>query len=183
VITTRSAGLAASIVLALIGIAAVLGGVGYGMFVDGGEVGPGFLPVFAGALVALFAAIDVAGRLRRRRPHDAIHEVVAPEVDEELRADLAAAEQTDLDIFGRTQRQRTRMLAIVVGILVATLLLVQVLGFIPAFGLMLFVVAVFVERRKWLPSLAVTLITCAVVYLLFVTFLRVPLPEGVFGAL
>src|SRR3954447_2324460 len=180
---TRRAGLAASIVLALIGIAAVLGGTGYGMFVDRGEVGPGFLPVVAGSLVAIFAAVDVANRLRGRGSSDAILEAVAPDVDEELRADLAASEETDLDIFGRTQRQRTRMLAIVVGILVATLLLVQVLGFIPAFGLMLFVIAVFVERRKWLPSAAVTLVTCAVVYLLFVTLLRVPRPEGVFGAL
>ena len=176
-ITARRAGLGASIVLAVIGIAAVLGGTGYGMFVDGGEVGPGFLPVFAGSLVALFAVLDVIGRLKRVPEHDPLKEVAG--ADEELAADLAA--ESDVDIFGRTQRQRTRMLAIVLGILVATLALVQVLGFIPAFGLMLFVIAVFVERRKWLPSLLVTVVTCVVVYLIFVTFLRVPLPEGVFG--
>lgn len=176
-ITARRAGLGASIVLAVIGIAAVLGGTGYGMFVDGGEVGPGFLPVFAGSLVALFAVLDVIGRLKRVPEHDPLKEVAG--TDEELAADLAA--ESDVDIFGRTQRQRTRMLAIVLGILVATLALVQVLGFIPAFGLMLFVIAVFVERRKWLPSLLVTVVTCVVVYLIFVTFLRVPLPEGVFG--
>ncbi|WP_207454426.1 tripartite tricarboxylate transporter TctB family protein [Herbiconiux sp. SYSU D00978] len=176
-ITARRAGLGASIVLAVIGIAAVLGGTGYGMFVDGGEVGPGFLPVFAGSLVALFAVLDVMGRLKRVPEHDPLKEVAG--ADEELAADLAA--ESDVDIFGRTQSQRTRMLAIVLGVLVATLALVQVLGFIPAFGLMLFVIAVFVERRKWLPSLLVTVVTCVVVYLIFVTFLRVPLPEGVFG--
>ena len=59
-------GIAASAVLAAVGVAALLGGLGYGVTVEGGEIGPGFLPAMAGGLVAVFAVLDLVGRLRRR---------------------------------------------------------------------------------------------------------------------
>ncbi|WGW12549.1 tripartite tricarboxylate transporter TctB family protein [Saxibacter everestensis] len=49
----------ANIVVIAIGVAAVIAGVGYGIFADNGQIGAGFLPVFAGSLMTVFAALDL----------------------------------------------------------------------------------------------------------------------------
>ena len=67
------------------------------------------------------------------------------------------------------------------GALFVAVLLVPVLGFLVAFfGLSLFVSAV-VERRPWLPSALIALVSVAAIYAIFVLFLRVPLPGGLLG--
>jgi putative tricarboxylic transport membrane protein len=191
VITAQRGGLIASAVLAIIGVAAVLGGLGYGVTVEGGEIGPGF-----------FGILDVIGRLRNRndRPTQAelILDTVGERFDDEhggytvLPANDSGAATTStqtlgmgkreaVDIFGRTQKQRNKMLGVVIGLVILTLLAVQVVGFLIAFVLLLFVVAVFVERRALLPSILVALIAGAVTYGIFVVLLRVPLPQGFLG--
>ncbi|MCJ0702204.1 tripartite tricarboxylate transporter TctB family protein [Frigoribacterium faeni] len=195
-------GLAASAVLAAIGSAALVGGLGYGVTVEGGEIGPGFLPAMAGGLVAVFAVLDLVGRLRRRpdrpsqaelildtrsRPDDGI--VLGDPLDpgapttstQSIHSPLATDDDDGVDILGRTQRQRNRMLAVVLGLVVVTLAMVQVVGFLLAFVLLLFVVAVFVERRRVLPSALVAVAAGVVTYAIFVALLRVPLPQGLLG--
>ena len=195
-------GLAASAVLAAIGSAALVGGLGYGVTVEGGEIGPGFLPAMAGGLVAVFAVLDLVGRLRRRpdrpsqaelildtpsRPDDGI--VLGDPLDpgapttstQSIHSPLATDDDDGVDILGRTQRQRNRMLAVVLGLVVVTLAMVQVVGFLLAFVLLLFVVAVFVEHRRVLPSALVAVAAGVVTYAIFVTLLRVPLPQGLLG--
>jgi putative tricarboxylic transport membrane protein len=173
------AGILSSAVLAVIGIAAVVGGLGYGVVQEDGLIGPGFLPTMAGGLVAVFAIGDVIGRLRPRTTISQTELILGADAQETL-AEEAAAE-SDIDIFGRDQKQRTRMLVVVMGILIATLLLVQVLGFLISFALMLIAIAVFVEKRRWVPALVVTAAAIAVTYALFVVLLRVPLPQGLIG--
>lgn len=182
----KVAGIAFTAVLAAVGLAAVIGGLGYGVFGEDGLIGPGFLPVLAGGLVALFAVIDVIGRLRSRRTGSTTADLVvdaaepaAPEADLTAEADTAS----DVDIYGRTQAQRTRMLVAVIAILIATLFLVNVVGFILAFGLMLLACAVAVERRKLVPSLIVTVVALGAAYLIFGVMLHVPLPQGLLGIL
>jgi len=195
-------GLAASAVLAAIGSAALVGGLGYGVTVEGGEIGPGFLPAMAGGLVAVFAVLDLVGRLRRRpdrpsqaelildtrsRPDDGI--VLGDPLDpgapttstQSIHSPLATDDDDGVDILGRTQRQRNRMLAVVLGLVVVTLAMVQVVGFLLAFVLLLFVVAVFVEHRRVLPSALVAVAAGVVTYAIFVALLRVPLPQGLLG--
>ncbi|MBD8702702.1 tripartite tricarboxylate transporter TctB family protein [Frigoribacterium sp. CFBP 13712] len=195
-------GLAASAVLAAIGSAALVGGLGYGVTVEGGEIGPGFLPAMAGGLVAVFAVLDLVGRLRRRpdrpsqaelildtrsRPDDGI--VLGDPLDpgapttstQWIHSPLATDDDDGVDILGRTQRQRNRMLAVVLGLVVVTLAMVQVVGFLLAFVLLLFVVAVFVEHRRVLPSALVAVAAGVVTYAIFVALLRVPLPQGLLG--
>lgn len=195
-------GLAASAVLAAIGSAALVGGLGYGVTVEGGEIGPGFLPAMAGGLVAVFAVLDLVGRLRRRpdrpsqaelildtrsRPDDGI--VLGDPLDpgapttstQSIHSPLATDDDDGVDILGRTQRQRNRMLAVVLGLVVLTLAMVQVVGFLLAFVLLLFVVAVFVEHRRVLPSALVAVAAGVVTYAIFVALLRVPLPQGLLG--
>lgn len=202
--TAQRGGLAASIVLAVLGVAAVLGGLTYGITVEGGEIGPGFLPVMSGGLVAAFALLDLVGRLRRRDDVPTQAELILDTVDRSgaddrgdsplhPTGDPGAAttstqsvhtvvwEEGEVDIFGRTQSQRNRMLAVVVGLVVATLLAVQLVGFLVAFVLLLVVIAVFVERRPVLPAVLVALAAGAVTYGVFVVLLRVPLPQGLLG--
>ncbi|MDY0893152.1 tripartite tricarboxylate transporter TctB family protein [Frigoribacterium sp. CFBP9030] len=194
-------GLAASAVLAAIGSAALVGGLGYGVTVEGGEIGPGFLPAMAGGLVAVFAVLDLVGRLRRRpdrpsqaelildtpsRPDDGIVlgdplDPGAPTTSTQSIHSPLATDDDGVDILGRTQRQRNRMLAVVLGLVVVTLAMVQVVGFLLAFVLLLFVVAVFVEHRRVLPSALVAVAAGVVTYAIFVALLRVPLPQGLLG--
>lgn len=87
----------------------------------------------------------------------------------------------DVDIFGRTPKERTRQLWTVIAALVVAALLVPLLGLLGSlFVLSVFVSAV-VERRAWLPSLIVSLVAVAAVYGVFVGFLGVPLPTGLIG--
>ena len=171
--------IASSVILALLGIGAVIGGLSYGVIEEDGLIGPGFLPTMAGALVAIFAIGDVIGRLRAKPVMSEAELILGAEADAVLEEEVAA--ESDIDIFGRTQKQRSRMLVAVLLILIVTLLLVPLLGFIISFALMLLSIAVFVEKRKWLPALAVTAAALAVIYLIFVVLLRVPLPQGLIG--
>lgn len=184
-ITLKAAGIAFTAILAVVGAAAVLAALGYGMFSDDGRIGAGFLPVVAGGLVAALAVVDLIGRLRRRsRPHHDAELALDTESIESLglalEPELEAA-ASDVDIFGRTQKQRNAMLLAVAGILLVTVLLVGLVGFILAFGLMLFVIAVVIEKRKPLPSLIVTVIALGMAWLVFGVLLRVPLPQGLIG--
>jgi putative tricarboxylic transport membrane protein len=200
----RRGGLIASVVLALIGISAVIGGLGYGVTVEGGEIGPGFLPVLSGALVGGFAILDVIGRLRNRTDLPTQAELILDTMDTPPTTDTGSvlapansdagapststqsiysitADANAVDIVGRTQKQRNRMLAVVIGLTILTLLAVQLVGFLIAFVLLLFVIAVFVEKRKIVPAVAVALSAGAVTYAVFVLLLRVPLPQGLLG--
>jgi len=175
----KISGIAFTAVLGLVGIGAVLGGLGYGAFGEEGLIGPGFLPILAGGLVALFAIFDIIGRLRKHKAAVDINELALGQTSTIA---LEEAEETsDLDIFGRTQKTRNRMLIAVIGIVLGTLLLVNLLGFLISFGVMMIVTAVFVERRKWLPSVIIAAAALGTAYLVFGVLLRVPLPQGLLG--
>lgn len=168
----------ASLIIALIGIAAVIGGFGYG-FIEDGRIAAGFLPVLVGGAMALFALLDVVGSVRSREKESTLLETAQVEAVETL--EPVSEHNSDLDIYGRTAKQRDRMLLMVIGIILATVLLVPVLGFLVAFALMLIVIAVVVERRRLLPSILVSTVALAAAYGIFVLFLRVPLPTGILG--
>lgn len=168
----------ASLIIAVIGIAAVIGGFGYG-FIEDGRIAAGFLPVLVGGAMALFALLDVVGSFRTSEKESTLLETAQVEAVDTV--EPAPERESDLDIYGRSSKQRDRMLLMVIGIMLATVLLVPVLGFIVAFALMLIVIAVVVERRRLLPSILVSAIALAAAYGIFVLFLRVPLPTGILG--
>jgi hypothetical protein len=87
----------------------------------------------------------------------------------------------DVDIFGRTPRDRSRQLVTVVVALVVAVLLVPLLGFLGSFFLLSLFISAVVERRRWIPSLIVSFLAIAAVYGVFVGFLGVPLPTGLIG--
>ena len=153
-------------VVAVLGVVAAVVGAGYGMFGEGGRIGPGFLPVVTGILTAILCGAVAFGIVRR-----AVHHEPEPSIEE----------VPDIDITGRSERQRVVNLWVVFGLTFMAILLVQLVGFLVAFGLLVLVVSAVVERQPVLRSLAITVVAVAVVYLLFGLFLGVPLPGGLLG--
>lgn len=171
-------------IIVALGSAAAVVAAGYGFLGEDGRIGPGFLPTIAGALMALFAAVNAltSGKKQGATLESVVEAKAAEDAGAgpaEIPADEASAGGTD--IYGRSQRQRDKMLWAVMGIVLATVLLVPLLGFLLAFAAMLLVIAVVVERRKIIPSVVVSVVTLAVTYAIFVLFLRVPLPQGILG--
>lgn len=158
----RIARVAASGVLVVVGAVAALIGSGYGFTTDNGQIGAGFMPVVLGVVMAVLAVVATL-----RRPPD---------------ADAGAGtEESDIDVLGRSQRQRNGMLALVVGLLFLALLLVPVTGLLIALGLLVVAIATIVERRHILAALLVGAIAIAVVHVVFAVLLKVPMPTGLIG--
>jgi putative tricarboxylic transport membrane protein len=84
-------------------------------------------------------------------------------------------------VYGRTETQRVRQLWTVVVALPVAVLLVPLLGFLVALGLLVLFVSAVVERRPPLVAVLVTAIAVAAGYGVFAEFLDVPLPTGALG--
>jgi len=90
-----------------------------------------------------------------------------------LRAPVAGSEW----LPGRAGAQR--VLA-VLGVTVAFVVLMQVIGMIVGIALFLAVLMRYLERQPWWLTLVVSLAAAGVNWLVFEHWLRVPLPQGVF---
>ena len=90
-----------------------------------------------------------------------------------LRAPVAGSEW----LPGRASAQR--VLA-VLGVTVAFVVLMQVIGMIVGIALFLAVLMRYLERQPWWLTLVVSLAAAGVNWLVFEHWLRVPLPQGVF---
>lgn len=178
-------------VLALVGLVAVLMGLGYGFIGDNDQIGPGFMPVLTGAFI-LVASLAEIGRLYLGPKGDASTGLggVAEELSAEAAAaqaaakdDLGASAEDDLDTFGRTAKQRSRTVPLIFGIILAAVLLTQVLGMLLSLTVMMFAIVLLVEKKPLLPSLLTSVAVLGVAYLIFVVMLGVPLPQGMLGIL
>ncbi|GAA5136958.1 tripartite tricarboxylate transporter TctB family protein [Pseudonocardia adelaidensis] len=154
------------------GVLAVLGAVvfgtsfGYGILGDEGRVGPGLLPMVTGLLLLLLGGGQLLVRLRRT---GGVTEPREPDAG--------------VDVFGRTESQRVRQLWTVVVATPVAVLLVPLLGFLPALGVLVLFIAAVVERRPPLVALAIAAVAIAAGYGVFMEFLDVPLPTGAVGDL
>ena len=188
--------------LTAIGLLALVTATGYGLFKDGDRVGPGLVPAVVGAGIVLIAGWELVLTLRGRRddhthglaevaasatatapaaPAGTAGAVVADAAAGGGSASPGAADDDDVDIFGRTARTRTRQLWTVFAALVLAVLLTPVLGFLGAFLLLSVFISAVVERRAWLPSIAISVVAVVVVWAVFALFLGVPLPDGLIG--
>lgn len=161
--TPRIAGTSVSLALVAVALAAAIIGSGYGVIGDDGRIAGGFLPVVTAAVVAITGLLDAGDRLRDKS-----------ESSDALPDDTP-------DIFGRNQKTRDRQLLIVIFLVLGGLFLIDVLGFLAAFAVLIFVVSFFVEKKKPLPTILITGFTILAAYLIFDVFLEVPLPLGIFG--
>jgi hypothetical protein len=187
--------------LTVIGLAALVTAIGYGLFNEGGRVGPGLVPAVVGAGIALIGGWEFIGMLRGRRddhshglaevaasvtgstaaPAGTAGAVVADTAGGGGSASPGAADDEDVDIYGRTSATRGRQLWTVFAALVIAVLLVPLLGFLGAFFVLSVFISAVVERRAWLPSVVISLVAVVVVWAVFALFLNVPLPDGLIG--
>ena len=120
-----------------------------------GENGPGpaFLPFWLGLSMALLATILLVGAIRSADPGEP----------------------------WLPRGEGLRRLVLVLGISIAFVSLLNVLGM--ALGTVLFLIALLrgLDRRPWHVTLAVALAVAAVNYLIFAYWLKVPMPAGVLG--
>ena len=172
-------------VLAVVGAAVFATSFGYGILGEEGRVGPGLLPMVTGLLLLLLSAGQLLSRLLRRGPDG--HRIRPARSSARGRrgrhssGDPGADEGTGVDVFGRTGAQRARQLWTVVVASPVAVLLVPLLGFLPALGLLVLFVSAVVERRPPLVALAVSAVAVAAGYGVFAEFLNVPLPTGAIG--
>jgi hypothetical protein len=146
-------------VLALLGAAVFGTSFGYGILGEEGRVGPGLLPMVTGLLLLLLSTGQLLTRLR----------------DGQFRR---TARSSDPDAAQRVRRLRTVVVALPVAVL-----LVPLVGFLAALGLLVLFVSAVVERRPPLVAIAVTAVAVAAGYGIFAEFLDVPLPTGAVGDL
>jgi putative tricarboxylic transport membrane protein len=150
--------------LTLLGVVAAVVGRGYGLLLPNGQVGPGMVPTVSGVLLAVLGGVLTVRAIREHRANP------PQTVDRESR-----------DIFGRTEPERVRHLWVVFGLLLAAIFGVSLFGFLISFGAFVLVVSTWVERRRLLSSLVITVSAVVFIYVVFVVFLRVPLPQGLLG--
>jgi hypothetical protein len=187
--------------LTVIGLAALVTAIGYGLFNEGARVGPGLVPAVVGAGIAVIAGWELVTTLRGRRddhshglaevaasvtgstaaPAGTAGAVVADTAGGGGSASPGAADDEDVDIYGRTSATRGRQLWTVFAALVIAVLLVPLLGFLGAFFVLSVFISAVVERRAWLPSVVISLVAVVVVWAVFALFLNVPLPDGLIG--
>ncbi len=197
--------------LAALGLGAFVMALDFGLFKEEFRVGPGLVPAVVGGLILLIAGWELIATLRgHRTSHDhGLAEVVAaaaldtpqggasPERtapggvpsgegsmspdDGPGDLDGAGPGPDDVDIFGRTPKERGRQLVTVFVALVVACLLVPLLGFLVSFFLLSLFISAIVEKRGWIPSLIASFLAIAAVYGVFVGFLGVPLPTGLIG--
>ena len=180
-LTPVTAKAAFSAVLAVVGVAAAIGGWAYGVLQENGQIGAGFLPFILGIALAALATVDVVQTLTRREPVNIAEELTGVEAEADAAAIDTVAEAPDVDSLGRTQRQRNRMLVMVIGMLFVALLLVPVLGLVLSLGLLVVAISTIVERRHILPALLVGAVAVGVIHLVFAELLGVPMPTGLIG--
>ena len=151
--------------LVALGAVFAVGSSGYGLFGSGGRIGPGFVPFATGVLLIAFGGF-IGVQAWRSRAEGASHEFVEDEAREQ------GAETGE--------EGSNRPVALVFGLTLVTILLAPVIGFLVSFGLLVLALVAFVERQSFLLGLALSVVATALTWLVFVRFLQVPLPQGIF---
>jgi hypothetical protein len=169
--------------LTVLGLAVVATSFGYGVFLEGHRVGPGFLPLVIGALVTLLRAVQLVGCLRGAPP-EAAGEPLPAGVAAAVGVDLPAHATDDdgVDVLGRTEAYRVRQLWTVAAAVAVAIVLVPLFGFLICFGALVLFISAVVEKRPLLGSVVITACAVGIVYGVFGVFLNVPLPHGLLDA-
>jgi putative tricarboxylic transport membrane protein len=152
--------------LVALGVAFAIGGTEYGVFGEGSRIGPGFMPLVAGVLLVVFGVmIGVEAALHRGR-------VPSQRVQNMGVGGVAGEEEAGGSVV-----------AVAFGLMLVTVLLIPVLGFLLSFGLLILALVTFVEREGWLRGILLSVSAIAVTWLTFVVLLEIPLPTGILGQL
>lgn len=153
----RTADLIGAAVLLAVGGSVALMATDYSLVGQDGQIQPGFMPFVAGALMALFG---LGVGFEALRPPSRPSQAEEPESAEEVPA------------AGTEGRRKL----LVFPLMLAAILATPYLGFLPAFGLLVFVLLFWVEREPIGLSLLIAVAAIVVTWLVFVQFLDIPLP-------
>lgn len=155
-------------------------GIGYGFSDDQGRVGPGFLPVVAGAFIAVASGAELLRLvLRPSAPQAEGIGSVADEIKAKAETNIAAESHELRSESGRTNK--TLSVAIIFVGMAVSILLIPVIGLLLSLGLLILAIMVIVEKRPIWLSAIVAAAAVLVAYLIFVRMLYVPVPQGALG--
>lgn len=186
---------AGTLILAGVGVYATVMGLGYGFMGDDGRVGPGFLPVLAGAFVTVASLLELTRMFLARPLPESSFMASVEHLEEDARAAIKQAHPDEegadagrrnvageeVDTFGRTHSQRNWAVLYIFAIMLVALLLIPVLGLLLSMSLMTFTIFVVVEGKRWLPALLATVGAFTFFYVFFAQVLGIPLPTGMLG--
>lgn len=163
--------------LGVIGLVAAVMGWGYGFTEEGGEVGPGFLPVVTGGFIVVASLTEIARLYFAPRLKEA-----AVGGEEEEVVDQASSESgEEVDTFGRVKSERQWAIIKIFGLLLVALALVPFLGLLLSLTSMVFFVVFWVEKQGLVTAAVCSVSAAAIAYALFVQLLGVPVPQGMLG--
>lgn len=178
-------------ILAAIGAFALVMGFGYGFLEEGGQVGPGFLPVVTGGFILVASLAEIA---RMYLSHgrsggslmdftEAIEEEAKAAIGQSAGSEAATTDESaeQRDTFGRTSSERNWAIVKVFGILLVALLLMPWIGLLLSLTAMVLAIVLWVERKPLLPSVLTAAGAFGGAYIVFVQALGVPLPQGALG--
>lgn len=175
-------------ILGVVGAAAAVMGIGYGLSVDSGEVGPGLLPFLTGTFIFLASVAEIFRLFFARvgtsggRIMSAVEDIEATAAESiDSASEAVSADGDEVDTFGRTEKQRNRAPFVIFATFGVALALVPVLGLIIALSLAILFLLIVVEKQKWWTSAAATIGAAVFVYIVFGLVLSVPMPTGMLG--
>lgn len=177
-------------ILGVIGGTAAIMGFGYGLTVEGGQVGPGMLPFLTGVFIFLasgaeifrlfFARVGTSGGRIMSAVED-IEARAAESIDSRAESHSDDDSNGDLDTFGRTEKQRNRTPFYIFITFGVALALIPVIGLIISLAAAILFLLLVVEKQKWWTSAATTIGAAVFVYIVFGLILSVPMPTGMLG--
>ncbi|GAA1622077.1 MULTISPECIES: tripartite tricarboxylate transporter TctB family protein [Brevibacterium] len=175
-------------ILGVVGAVAAVMGIGYGLSVDSGEVGPGLLPFLTGTFIFLASVAEIFRLFFARvgtsggRIMSAVEDIEATAAESiDSASEAVSADGDEVDTFGRTEKQRNRAPFVIFATFGVALALVPVLGLIIALSLAILFLLIVVEKQKWWTSAAATIGAAVFVYIVFGLVLSVPMPTGMLG--
>lgn len=146
--------------LILLGIGFAGWGEQYGLLTNEGVIGPGFIPVVAGLMLAAFAGVSAT---------KACWQLLK----------TWRAEKTVATASESSGEQRPLITALFVfASIVAAILLAPILGFLLSFGLLVLVLVTVVEREKFWLGLLLGVGASVAAWFIFIGLLNIPVPEG-----
>lgn len=183
----------------LLGVAAIITGIGYRAVLDNGQIGPGFMPLLAGVVVVIFALLDLVQVLTSKQPESQLESAIEEDLalvaaerrqafssgtsgsaDSPEEVQTAGVSDSDDDAPLDAKAQNVKFIKVIF-VLFAAVALMPVLGFIIAFTAMMLTLTLWVERQPVLRSVIISVAAIAVMYSIFALLLSVPLPVGPLG--
>ncbi|MGH3098166.1 MAG: tripartite tricarboxylate transporter TctB family protein [Streptosporangiales bacterium] len=168
--------------LVAFGLFMAIGSLGYGLFVHGGLVGPGFVPFVAGALLAGCAAWAGTEVVLRARGRGSVTAAEPGVVDEPASQAAEPESRTSPDSVGSSlpgaRSVGSGRAMLVLALVAVAAVLTYAIGYVAAFGVITFVILAVVERERIWLSVLISVAAVAVAWLLFGQLLGIPLPGG-----